>query len=73
MVLYFGVIHIYVLLTMSSKFKKEYLELSVIPSVVIHANPLFKHLQLLSLPSQYIFSLLVFVLVIKNRGLFQSN
>jgi len=32
---------------------------------------LFKQLQILSLPSQYIFSLLVFV--IKNRGLFQSN
>jgi len=32
---------------------------------------LFKHLQILSLPSQYIFSLLVFV--IKNRDFFQSN
>jgi len=32
---------------------------------------LFKQLQILSLPSQYIFSLLVFVN--KNRGLFQSN
>jgi len=32
---------------------------------------LFKHLQKLSLPSQYIFSLLVFV--IKNRDFFQSN
>jgi hypothetical protein len=31
----------------------------------------FKHLQILSLPSQYIFSLLVFV--IKNRDFFQSN
>ena len=32
---------------------------------------LFKHLQTLSLPSQYIFSLLVFV--IKNRDFFHSN
>jgi len=32
---------------------------------------LFKQLQICSLPSQYIFSLLVFVN--KNRGLFQSN
>jgi len=32
---------------------------------------LFKQLQILSLPSQYIFSLLVFV--IKNRDFFQSN
>ena len=32
---------------------------------------LFKHLQILSLSSQYIFSLLVFV--IKNRDFFQSN
>ena len=32
---------------------------------------LFKQLQILSLPSQYIFSLLAFVN--KNRGLFQSN
>jgi len=32
---------------------------------------LFQQLQILSLPSQYIFSLLVFVN--KNRGLFQSN
>jgi len=32
---------------------------------------LFKQLQILSLPSQYIFLLLVFVN--KNRGLFQSN
>jgi len=32
---------------------------------------LFKHLQILSLPSQYILSLLVFV--IKNRDFFQSN
>jgi len=32
---------------------------------------LFKHLQILSLPSHYIFSLLVFV--IKNRNFFQSN
>jgi hypothetical protein len=32
---------------------------------------LFKQLQILSFPSQYIFSLLVFVN--KNRGLFQSN
>jgi len=32
---------------------------------------LFKQLQILSLPSQYIFSLLIFVN--KNRGLFQSN
>ena len=34
-------------------------------------HQLFKQLQILSLPSQYIFSLLVFVN--KNRGLFQSN
>ena len=34
-------------------------------------HQLFKQLQISSLPSQYIFSLLVFVN--KNRGLFQSN
>ena len=34
-------------------------------------HPLFKHLQILPLPSQYIFSLLVFVIM--NRNLFQSN
>jgi len=34
-------------------------------------HQLFKQLQILSLPSQYIFSLLVFVT--KNRGLFQTN
>ena len=33
--------------------------------------PLFKKLQLLSFPSQYIFSLLTFV--VKNRNLFLSN
>jgi len=34
-------------------------------------HQLFKELQILSLPSQYIFSLLIFGN--KNRGLFQSN
>ena len=34
-------------------------------------RPLFKHLQILTLPSQYIFSILLFV--IKNRDLFLSN
>jgi len=34
-------------------------------------HQLFKQLQILSFPSQYIFSLLVFVT--KNRGIFQSN
>jgi len=46
-------------------------------SIITHTSSrdscrhLFKQLQILSLPSQYIFSLLVFVN--KNRGLFQSN
>ena len=38
---------------------------------MIHATHYLKHLQILSLPSQYISSLLVYV--IKNRGLFHSN
>ena len=37
----------------------------------VSRRKLFKQLRILSLPSQYIFSLLVFVN--KNRGLFQSN
>jgi len=37
----------------------------------VSCRQLFKQLQILSLPSQYIFYLLVFVN--KNRGLFQSN
>jgi hypothetical protein len=67
-VLFFGLIHI--LATAFLKFKKR---VRIITNTGNRdsCRQLFKQLQILSLPSQYIFSLLVFVN--KNRGLFQSN
>jgi len=67
MVLFFGVIHI--IATEYLKLKKKI----IITNTGSHdsCHQLFKQLQILSLPSQYIFSSRVFVN--KNRGLFQSN
>jgi len=65
--LYFGVIHI-----LATAFGKKKI-IRIITNTASHdscCQP-FKQLQVLSLPSQYIFSLLIFVN--KNRGLFQSN
>ena len=57
----------------NSIFKIQRRIIRIITSTGSHdsCHQLFKQLQILSLPSQYIFSLLVFVN--KNRGLFQSN
>ena len=57
----------------NSIFKIQKRIIKIITNTDIHdsCNQLFKQLQILSLPPQYIFSLLVFVN--KNRGLFQSN
>jgi len=56
----------------NSIFKIQKIIMRIITNTSSHDSccQLFKQLQILSLPSQYIFSLLVFV---KNRGLFQSN
>ena len=57
----------------NSIFKIQKRIIKIITNTDIHdsCHQLFKQLQILSLPPQYIFSLLVFVN--KNRGLFQSN
>ena len=68
MVLFFGVIHI--IATVFLKFKKRIIRIITNTGIRDSCRQLFKQLQILSLPSQYIFSLLVFVN--KNRGLFQS-
>jgi len=53
------------------KIKKRIIRINTNAGSCDSCCQLFKQLQTLSLPSQYIFSLLVFVN--KNRGLFQSN
>jgi len=70
MELYFGAIRMKITQRVFSKFKK-FIRIITNSSSRDRCRQLFKHLQILSLPSQYIFSLLVFV--IKNRNFFQSN
>jgi len=53
------------------KIKKRIIRIITNTGSCDSCHQLYKQLQILSLPSQYIFSLLVFVS--KNRGLFQSN
>jgi len=53
------------------KIKKRIIRIITITGSRDSCRQLYKQLQILSLPSQYIFSLLAFVN--KNRGLFQSN
>ena len=69
MVLFFGVIHITA--TAFLKFEKRIIRIITKTGSRDSCHQLFKQLQILSLPSQYIFSLLVFVT--KHKGLFQSN
>jgi len=69
-IIFWGNSHLYII---NNVFKIQKRIISIISKSGSHdpCCPLFKHLQILSLPSQHIFSLHVFV--IKNRGLFQSN
>ena len=68
MVLCFGVIHIIVTIF---KIQKRIIRIITNTGSRDSCLQIFKQLQILSLPSQYIFSLLVFVN--KNRVIFQSN
>jgi hypothetical protein len=70
-VLYFGAIRTRISQTVFSKFKKSIIRIITNSGSRDTCRHLFKQLRLLSLPSQYIFSLLVFV--IKNRDFIQSN
>jgi hypothetical protein len=68
-VLSFGVIII--LVTVSLKFKKRIIRVIISSGRYDSCRELYKKLQILPLPSQYIFSLLVFVN--KNRSCFKYN
>jgi len=71
MELYFGAIRTHITQTVFTKFKKRIIRIITNSGSRDTCRQLFKHFQILLLPSQYIFS--PFVFVIKNRDFFQSN
>jgi hypothetical protein len=69
-IIFWGNSHLYIINNVF-KIKKSIIRINSNSGNRDSRGPPFKHLQILSLPSQYIFSLLVFVIM--NRNLFQSN